>query len=69
MEFEDLAENVLTAENVVYNCIRIQLRGLGVRDHIVNFVARLKGRMSGLRVVTAPRFLGATLGSDYRCAL
>lgn len=53
VKFEDLAENV------VYNCVRIQLRGLGVRDHIVNFVARLKGRMLGLRVVTVvpcPRF-------------
>lgn len=36
-----------------YNCVRIQLRGFGVRDHIVNFVGRLKGRMLGLCVVTA----------------
>jgi len=53
VKFEDLAENISTAVNVVYNCIRIQPRGLGVRDHIVNFVARLKGRKSGFRVVTA----------------
>lgn len=61
VKFEDLAV-LLTAENVFYNCVRIQLRGFGVRDYIVNFVARLKGRMLGLCVVTAvttvssPRF-------------
>lgn len=53
VKFEDLAV-LLTAENVVYNFIRIQLRRFGI--------ARLKGRMSGLCVVTAvtavssPRF-------------
>lgn len=58
-EWNSKALQTYRQQKNVVSSVRIQLRGFGARDRIVNFVARLKAGMLGLRVVTAvssPRF-------------